>query len=181
MASVIDDVFYFDSGMVRVVSKGDKERFMTFSRDTEALLQDWMAERRANPIDPPSSEAKGTTFNLSRAGIRELFRKIRMEADVPGPTPHVMRHTAATAMIANGMEFNKGMPFSIEHINTGSVLGLNCRAANGRCPGPHHSARRRLCMTGKVPRSHLSLVTFSRTVNVGRAARSQEVPMQCFM
>lgn len=111
VASLTDDAFYFDSGMVRVVGKGDKERFVPFSRDTEALLQDWIAERSANPIDPPSLEAKGTTFNLSRAGIRELFRKIRVEADVPGLTPHVMRHTAATAMIANGME-----PFTLKKI-----------------------------------------------------------------
>lgn len=111
VASLTDDAFYFDSGMLRVVGKGDKERFVPFSRRTEELLLDWIAERTQNPINPPSLEARGKTFNLSRAGISELFRKIRVEADVPGLTPHVLRHTAATAMIANGME-----PFTLKRI-----------------------------------------------------------------
>lgn len=111
VAPLTDDSFYFDSGMLRVVGKGDKERFVPFSRQTEELLLDWIAERTAHPINPPSLEARGKTFNLSRGGICELFRKIRVEADVPGLSPHVMRHTAATSMIANGME-----PFTLKRI-----------------------------------------------------------------
>lgn len=109
VAGIEDRDFSWDDGIVVVTGKGDKERYVPVSRETEALIRIWMRRRDAEPVEV-RGKGRGKTFELARTGIQELCRKISRDVGFVF-SPHRLRHTMALSYIRQGMD-----PFHLKRI-----------------------------------------------------------------
>ncbi len=109
VAGIEDRDFSWDDGIVVVTGKGDKERYVPVSRETEALIRTWIDRRNAEPIEV-RGKGRGKTFELARTGIQELCRKISRDVGFVF-SPHRLRHTMALSYIRQGMD-----PFHLKRI-----------------------------------------------------------------
>ena len=102
--------FSFDTtAHVRCRGKGRKERCTPLTRQTAALLQGWLAENRTRPSDVVFPNRRGA--ELSRDAVARLLAKYATRAAprCPSlarkhPTPHVLRHSAAVALLQAGVD-----------------------------------------------------------------------------
>lgn len=92
---------------VRCHGKGRKDRCTPLTRDAVKLLRVWLAERAGDP-DAPAFPSRRRT-RLSRDAVERLVAKYAEKASACCPTlrnkrvtPHVLRHTAAVALLHAG-------------------------------------------------------------------------------
>lgn len=105
-----DDVILGSAAHVHCHGKGRKERCTPLTKDTSEVLRLWVRTRRGQPADPlfPS---RGSNRHLTRGAIWRLIVKHVREAADRCPsitnknvTPHVLRHTAAMALLEAGVD-----------------------------------------------------------------------------
>jgi integrase len=91
------------------MGKGRKERAITLTRETVAVLRQWLKERRGQPQDPLFPTRQGQP--LTRYGVEILLAKHTAAAAVGCPsfaakhvTPHVLRHTNAMLLRAKNVD-----------------------------------------------------------------------------
>lgn len=84
-------------GEAKIRGKGNKERLVYFSESVSDILKRWLALRGDEP---------GAVFWLEASGIRMLFKRIKVELDLPLLTAHQVRHTAFTMMIKRGVDLH---------------------------------------------------------------------------
>lgn len=92
-----------------IIGKGGKERMLMLNRTaTEALLA-YLELRPADRVSPHDADALILNKNftrMSRKGISEVLKKYVREAKLPPKaatiSPHKLRHTLATLLLANG-------------------------------------------------------------------------------
>ena len=94
---------------IRVTGKGRKLRAVTLTRETAAVLRAWLSERQGQPDDPLFPTHQGGP--LSRDAVAWLTAKHAATASAGCPsltakhvTPHVLRHTNAMLLKANGVD-----------------------------------------------------------------------------
>ena len=93
-------------GVLRVVGKGNKERFVPVHNKALSLLMDYIQNTR--PAFAPKQEAvfvnrSGTA--LSRQAVFKLIRRYALEAMVYKPlSPHTFRHSFATHLLEGGAD-----------------------------------------------------------------------------
>lgn len=103
----IDDVD-FESNVVRVIGKGDKERRVPFGGPARTALQEWLARGRSRLVVAGS----GPGLFLGRRGKRIDPRQVRTLVhdmlthvpDAPDLGPHGLRHSAATHLLEGGAD-----------------------------------------------------------------------------
>ncbi len=101
------DVFDIDSGMVRVLGKGSKERIVPVSDKCEQRVRAWLAQRHA--FDPdPEEQALFLGVRGKRLNRREANRALARLASVAGIPrdvhPHMLRHSFATHLLEAGAD-----------------------------------------------------------------------------
>jgi len=104
----ISDLF-FEEGFIKVLGKGNKERFVPVNPQTEKFLKIYLQEVR--PLQKPHILAADTVFlnrrgqGLSRAMIftiiKDLAVLIHLEKNI---SPHSFRHSFATHLLENGAD-----------------------------------------------------------------------------
>jgi integrase/recombinase XerD len=103
----VDDIDLED-GAVRAFGKGSRERLVPLGRSARQALESWLVRGRSSLAGPRSGpalflNARGT--RLTRQGcwkiLRHHARHAGLEADV---SPHVLRHSFATHLIAGGAD-----------------------------------------------------------------------------
>ena len=118
--SIRKDAIDFNTGIVRVMGKGGKERDVPFGINSKRALWSYMARRG----DIPGQDL----FFVSRFGgrccrylLRKEFHRLGAQAGIQGVrvSPHTMRHTFATQYILNG-----GDAFSLQQILGHSTLDM---------------------------------------------------------
>jgi len=94
---------------LRCTGKGRKERSTPLRREAAATLRAWLRERNGQPTDPVFPNARGHV--LSPEGVEYLLEKHTIAARETCPslekkrvTPHVLRHSAAMALLQNGVD-----------------------------------------------------------------------------
>jgi integrase/recombinase XerD len=108
-ALMLGDVHLGPGAHVSCVGKGRKQRVTPLSADTVQVLAAWIAERGGQPSDPLFPTRRGTA--MSRDALQRLVAK---HADTATRscatlrekkiTPHVMRHSAAMALLRAGAD-----------------------------------------------------------------------------
>jgi integrase/recombinase XerD len=104
----ISDLF-FEEGFIKVLGKGNKERFVPVNPQTENFLKIYLQEVR--PLQKPQILAADTVFlnrrgqGLSRAMIFTIIKNlavlIHLQKNI---SPHSFRHSFATHLLENGAD-----------------------------------------------------------------------------
>jgi integrase/recombinase XerD len=103
-----------EDGIVRLYGKGAKERLVPLGRFAREALDGWLGPGGRRAVEPPRWRRRGdaeAVFLNARGGrltrqgafgiIRKRARRAGVEADV---SPHVLRHSCATHMLAHGAD-----------------------------------------------------------------------------
>ncbi len=105
----VGDVTLATTAYLNITGKGRKRRTVTFTRETAAILRQWLTERQGQPADPLFPTRQGTA--LSRDAVELLLAKHAALAATNCPslkakrvTPHVLRHTNAMLLKANQVD-----------------------------------------------------------------------------
>ncbi len=104
----LSDLF-FDEGFIRVIGKGDKQRFVPINIETQKLILIYINQVRKH-INP--QKEFGDTLFLNRRGkqltrnmifliIKDLTEKAGIKKKV---SPHTFRHSFATHLLENGAD-----------------------------------------------------------------------------
>jgi integrase/recombinase XerD len=101
----IDDVSLSTGAHASVTGKGRKKRTVTLTRETVAVLRQWLKERQGQPDDPLFPARRGA--QLSRDAVERLVTKHATAAardcrslKNKRVTPHTLRHTNAMLLRA---------------------------------------------------------------------------------
>ena len=108
----LDDLA-FDNGLLRLTGKGDKERLVPIGRAAQAALGRWLEPSgRGRVVEMASgrSDHRPLFLNqrgrrISRQGVHLVVSRRAELAGIPTPvSPHVLRHSCATHMLAHGAD-----------------------------------------------------------------------------
>ncbi len=103
----------FEAGVVRVLGKGNKERMTLLGRPAIAALRTYLADGRPALVAQQAEDSGALFLNryggpLSDRGVRKLFTRYAEKAALALKiTPHVLRHTFATHLLANGADLRE--------------------------------------------------------------------------
>ena len=96
---------YLQEGFVRVVGKGNKERLVPFGPELNEALQGYMLKRDLQPQGGLGTEALFRDDHGQRMTPDKVRRLVRQQlsrvSTLKKRSPHVLRHTFATAMLNN--------------------------------------------------------------------------------
>jgi len=103
-----------DTGLVRVLGKGGKERLVPIGRCARAALEDWLGPRGRPELAPKRWARRGDSEavflnarggRLTRQGIWGVLKKRAGAVGLSDRVhPHVLRHSCATHMLAHGAD-----------------------------------------------------------------------------
>ena len=99
----------FDSGMLRVIGKGKKERYVPLGRKAIKLIDDYCKYIRSTLIDNKKSD--GNVFlskngkQLTRMTIFNILKKwVKISGISKDISPHIFRHSFATHLLEGGAD-----------------------------------------------------------------------------
>lgn len=111
--TIQDGIDVLQNGVLRVIGKGDKERIVRPLTNHTDHLRAYIEARRNDP-DRPAGTASPlfqtrTGKTLTQASVYHLVSSTLRRAGITKPQSggHLMRHTAATLMLASGMSLRR--------------------------------------------------------------------------
>lgn len=115
----------FSSNNIKILGKGNKERYVLFGDRCKDLLRDYIDSSRVI-LNKKKSEyliLNNLGDNISTRGVEKIVDKIVKEASLKfSISPHVIRHTFATHMLDNGADLNSVKELlGHESLNTTSI------------------------------------------------------------
>ena len=110
---------------IRVTGKGNKERFVCFGETTREALDSYLPERNKIVLDDDRALFGSRDHRrLSVTAVHRLVKKHMLAAglDPEQYSAHKLRHTAATLMVANGVDLKTVQEvLGHEHLNTTEI------------------------------------------------------------
>jgi len=100
---------YFKESLIKVTGKGNKERFVPISKQSQIYINNYMLDSRSNQKIKKGFEdtlflnERGTV--LSRVMIFLILKKLKVASNIKKKIgPHTLRHSFATHLIENGAD-----------------------------------------------------------------------------
>ncbi len=142
LAGLTLDSLHFESEYVRCVGKGDKERVVPIGGRAMAAVRAWL--ERGRPAYAAKGGGEGRAVFLSRLGRPlsrvTLWRQIRAYARQAGIrkeiSPHTLRHSFATHLLANGASL-RTIQEMLGHADI-STTQIYTHVDQGRLQSVHH-------------------------------------------
>ena len=110
---------------MRVLGKGNKERFVFLNTACRSALDDWLAVRtQSAAVDPYALFISRRRTRVTKDGVHYMIKKRLAEAglDQDKYSAHKLRHTAATLMLKNGVDVRTLQEIlGHEHLNTTQI------------------------------------------------------------
>ena len=110
---------------MRVLGKGNKERFVFLNTACRSALDDWLAVRtQSAAVDPYAPFIRRRRTPVTKDGVHYMIKKRLAEAglDRDKYSAHKLRHTAATLMLKNGVDVRTLQEIlGHEHLNTTQI------------------------------------------------------------
>ena len=103
----------YDDGLLRLIGKGDKERLVPLGRSAQQSLAAWLEpqgrtrliEHAKRSGDPQAVFINTRGARLSRQALHHLLvERGRLAGIEAGLSPHTLRHSCATHMLAHGAD-----------------------------------------------------------------------------
>jgi site-specific recombinase XerD len=98
----------FDDNTVKVLGKGRREDVVPFGSATGRTLRRYVQHFRpylANQ-DEPALFVNQFGSRLTSEGIKSFFQRLAEDTGIERLHPHLLRHTAATRLLANGCDLH---------------------------------------------------------------------------
>jgi integrase/recombinase XerD len=99
---------HFDSGYVRVLGKGRKERLVPFGEEARERLESYITQARPAILKGKTSNYLFVTFRgsaMSRLRFWQIIQECVFAAGIQKHvTPHTLRHSFATHLLENGAD-----------------------------------------------------------------------------
>ena len=110
---------------MRVLGKGNKERFVFLNTACRSALDDWLAVRtQSAAVDPYALFISRRRTRVTKDGVHYMIKKRLAEAglDRDKYSAHKLRHTAATLMLKNGVDVRTLQEIlGLEHLYTTQI------------------------------------------------------------
>ena len=104
----LSDLF-FEEGFIRVIGKGDKQRFVPINSNTQKIISNYINLLRVH--QKPQKGFEDTIFlnrrgkQLTRNMVFMIIRDLAKEAEIDKKiSPHTFRHSFATHLLENGAD-----------------------------------------------------------------------------
>jgi integrase/recombinase XerC/integrase/recombinase XerD len=97
----VDDV-YFEDQWLKVMGKGQKERFVPFGGRAAQVLLRYVHHGRYDPFGRPEFFLTSDGEAVSENTIKMLFVRLRRRSGIRRLHPHLLRHTFATSYLVAG-------------------------------------------------------------------------------
>ncbi len=94
----------WEGNRIRVVGKGDKERFCFLSPTTQRALSRYVRRGRPDVDNDRLFISSLTDEGLTDWGIRQIVERVAQAAGIEGAHPHKFRHTFAIESLRGGMD-----------------------------------------------------------------------------
>ena len=102
----VDDVDLED-GLVRVLGKGRRQELVPFGSFTRTVLRRWIQHYRRFFADgTPELFPSPYGGRLTAEGIKSMVQRLAERCGIERLHPHLLRHTAATRLLANGCDLH---------------------------------------------------------------------------
>lgn len=103
----ISDLF-FDEGFIKVIGKGNKERFVPISASTQGYINIWKSIRQQILVDIGSKDVLFLNYKgkkLTRAMVFTIIKRLVEKSGLKkNISPHTFRHSFATHLLENGAD-----------------------------------------------------------------------------
>ena len=116
----IDDL-HLDEGIIKVLGKGKKERFVPMGSNSQKVLQRYLFRYRPRHNDPSNNYVFLSTGGkpLTENSLKLMFSRLARRSGVKRLHAHLCRHTFATKFLTNG-----GDVFTLQQILGHSTLEM---------------------------------------------------------
>jgi integrase/recombinase XerD len=99
---------YRQDGYMRIIGKGNKQRLVPLSPESDKQLGYWLEDRNRLDIKPEATDIVFLNHygrQLTRAMIFTIVKRLAQEADIrKNISPHTLRHSFATHLLQNGAD-----------------------------------------------------------------------------
>jgi site-specific recombinase XerD len=126
------DLVDMGEGQLRVLGKGRREAWVPFGAFTAKVLRRYLQHFRPH-IANGTSALFVNQFGgrLGVEGIKSMIQRLRDESGISRLHPHLLRHTAATRLLANGCDLHT-VQRVLRHKNVTTTTGI-CTCSTATC------------------------------------------------
>lgn len=96
----------FDKKEIKVLGKGNKERIVMFSNESENKLKDYLSLRKDYDNNSPLFMDIQNRCRLKSSGVQSMMKRLRKPSGIDRLHPHLIRASMASSMARQGIQID---------------------------------------------------------------------------